>query len=695
MMGRAFGRLGASWWGVWVCVVLLAAVGCGDDGAANGSGSGSGAAADAGGGGGSDAGRDVSGGDDAERDAQAEDAGRDVAPPECAPGARECVDATTARVCLSSGAWGTEPCAEGEACELGGECRPQACTPGVNACLDASTVATCTDEGTLRPLNVCPEGRACVDGECRSEACAAAARAESYLGCDYLAVDLPNLAFSIGSTPDAPMGVVLTNPDPNVTVTASVLNAQGDPAALVGSVTIEPPAIAGGAFEPVTVQSEILEASGLPFANNLEVGANLEIPPGGLAILLLRPTLPLASTVQAQAWRVRTNSPVAAYQFSPYCCNYSYTNDASLLLPIATLGTDYINLGVPAWNTPADPAEPEYSGSRATLTIVASKPNTEIEIELAPGVEVTPDVEGEIVVQNNRVTTTLQAQQVMHLFSAYPQLRGVGALPLGDDLSGAKIHASAPVAVFSGHECTFYPQDQGACDHLEEQIFPTDTWGDAFALVPPILRATNPNLATETTFWKVVARDDGTTVTLSAPYADLSPVSPGFAGVPDCLNFLIDAQTLRLDSGQFCEFGTRAAVDLTGSGPLMVMGIISGQNSTGNIAFNSHAGDPSIFLLPPRNQYRRSYGFLTPTTYFNDYVTLIGSPSSSVRLDGELVDMSSGSPILGSSQVYVHVLIDDGSHTVESDRPVGILVYAYDDYVSYAFTGGLNLLKGR
>ena len=39
-----------------------------------------------------------------------------------------------------------------------------------------------------------------------------------------------------------------------------------------------------------------------------------------------------------------------------------------------------------------------------------------------------------------------------------------------------------------------------------------------------------------------------------------------------------------------------------------------------------------------------------------------------------------------------NVAVEAGVHRLEADAAFGIVVYAYDDYVSYAFTGGLDLV---
>jgi hypothetical protein len=248
--------------------------------------------------------------------------------------------------------------------------------------------------------------------------------------------------------------------------------------------------------------------------------------------------------------------------------------------------------------------------------------------------------------------------------------------------------------VFSGHLCTYYPQLLGACDHVEEQLFPVDTWGQDFILAPPRTRNEGANSG-EAVYWKLLARDGGTRVELTVPFLDLNPLPPGFEGVSDCADHLEDERTLVLGQGEHCEFGTRAPLQVRADGPMMVMGVISGQSSTGVFdAFGAHAGDPAIFLVPPRAQYRSEYAFLTPTTYYVDYLTVVTSPQASVELDGELVDMGDATDVPGANLVYKHIVIEeDGPHQINSNFPLGILVYAYDDYVSYAYTGGLNLIK--
>ena len=58
-----------------------------------------------------------------------------------------------------------------------------------------------------------------------------------------------------------------------------------------------------------------------------------------------------------------------------------------------------------------------------------------------------------------------------------------------------------------------------------------------------------------------------------------------------------------------------------------------------------------------------------------------------------IVDTSTAVDIPGSDKKYMYVELSDGAHEVSADQNFGITVFAFDDFVSYAFTGGLNLTK--
>ena len=135
---------------------------------------------------------------------------------------------------------------------------------------------------------------------------------------------------------------------------------------------------------------------------------------------------------------------------------------------------------------------------------------------------------------------------------------------------------------------------------------------------------------------------------------------------------------------------------------------MSGQESTGLAA---HAGDPAMMVVAPMDQYRAEYMFLTPSTYHVDYVNVVGPEGMGIELDGHPVaempctdrDDPNEAPCLlqewqafgRSGQGSLILRVDEGPHVIEStqgDR-FGIMVYAFDSHVSYAYPGGLDLIK--
>ena len=612
---------------------------------------------------------------------------------ECDPGRIRCLTEgdSTIEQCADNGTWGLDVCPDGGPC-YGDTCLPSAaaCTAGQKICLTDTQPGHCDPGNAWIPDAACADGEVCSNGQCQSAACALADVNRSYLGCNYWAVELPNLSLRDlgGATPDAPIGVVVANADEVNPAHVSVYGPDSQLAALVGRITIQPPPADLGqpSFDPVTVQSEVRDSTGHVTENNVAQANSLEVPPGGTATFLLPRVTHFddSSVVAAQAFNIRTDSPIAAYQFNPLCCNYTFSNDASLLIPTSALGTDYRFLGVPAWTSLGAEAP-----SPAGVGVVATEDNTQVTIALPRSARISLDRRGRIHQAGGSVTVTLNAHE-----AAIIQTEGGGFGSPSPDLSGSKITSNSPIAVFSTHQCSFYPEAIAACDHLEEELIPAATLGRQYVMVPPKTRGRR-QLPTEVIYWKILSTEADTRITLSEPFADLHPVAPGFTGVPNCRDFLEpDGVTLVLGENGYCEFGTQLPVAASSNNLIEVMGIMVGQDATsGSVGFGDHAGDPSIYLLAPDLQYRDDYLFLTPGTYANDYVTITADADTVLTLDGQPVNLGDATPVPGTSRVYKHVTLEDGAHRLHGDKPFGIVVYAFDDYVSYAFTGGLNLHK--
>ena len=66
--------------------------------------------------------------------------------------------------------------------------------------------------------------------------------------------------------------------------------------------------------------------------------------------------VPVTKTFAASAYHIKSTEPVTVYQFNPYettrsAAAYSYTNDASLLIPVNAMTGNYQVAAWPSWHT--------------------------------------------------------------------------------------------------------------------------------------------------------------------------------------------------------------------------------------------------------------------------------------------------------------------------------------------------------
>jgi len=222
------------------------------------------------------------------------------------------------------------------------------------------------------------------------------------------------------------------------------------------------------------------------------------------------------------------------------------------------------------------------------------------------------------------------------------------------------IAADRKIAVFGGHVCTFIPASTYACDHLEHQIFPLRSWGKEFAAV-----RTKPRNA-EADYFRILASKDGTTVSLTG----------GESG------------SVALSAGQVHEFSTTADFVVTANEPIMVAQFLASQDA------GADTGDPAMMLIAPNEQMRQDYIFLVAPNYDYDRLTIVSPADNQITLDGGAVmDSNTFTQIPGTPWYRQYVDTDDGAHTLTATKPVALYVYGFSQYVSYAYTAGLDLQK--
>ncbi len=551
-------------------------------------------------------------------------------------------------------------CTESDSVCTEGACMAQICEPGVLACdeTDAQLVKQCNESGTTwEESETCLGTDECRDGECMS-LCEMAAFDKSYVGCDYWPVDLYNESRAEGD--EGEFAVVVSNPQ-TFPVNASISNQSGQ----LQSKTIQP-----GAVEVFLLGS----------ANHIT-----------------------AAGISAKAYHLHSDAPIIASQMNPYGDVLIYSNDASLLLPEGAMGSDYIGLTWPThrseicectfwlitciggydcderWDTPG------------YLSIAATKPGTTtVTVKYSTASRSGSGVSAETAGATR--SYTLNQFEVLSLQSAKTNCPDVDddtyTFCANNDLTGSVIEASQPIAVYGGHGCTFIPENLYACDHMEHQLFPVETWGENYCAV-----RTEPR-SQESDYYKIVASEADTRVTITPDPTGQSPRTLGI--------------------GEKWEFNTRNDFTIAAEKPIMVGHFLAGQDATGLEFANDcnydsdcaegytccyecgyvctpEAGDPAMMLLAPNEQFRKEYIFLVPPNYKYDNATIIAPLDTQITLD-DVMTLDSNTFTAVSGEYRRHRMsLADGPHHLVATKPVGVYLYGYSAFVSYAYTGGLDL----
>ena len=544
--------------------------------------------------------------------------GRCVPGESCTPGqVRGCVSSTQRNLCNEAGTgFVADDCATGEFC-LDGLCGTQQCNPGDTRCDDDFTISTCSTDGTSwnftetcdrRSLRVCENGE-CVSG------CIAAVKDPSYIGCEYWSVDLPQYHD-------------LTTPHPDEVPHSVVIANVGDFPADIAVISTDRTFIAP---------------------------AGITVAPRSTGVLTF-PVASIADTgITSRSFKVTTTEPVVAYQFSPLNDLGVFSNDASLMLPANALGRRYrvmgLTGGIAALGFPAQ---------RAWFTVVATQPRTNVTVTLSAAADNGGGLTG--LTAGVPHTFTLETGQVLNFaFSSVFSFPPVEADP-----TGSLVEADRPIVVFSGHEEAVIgdESESGNCcaDHLQEQLFPVETWRSSFLCIH------TPPRGTENDWWRVVADTNGTRITTQPPIAGLDGVT--------------------LNAGQFVEVQTALSFELSATAPVLVGQYMVSQQALG---VSRYGGDPSLTLMVPSDQFRTDYVIQVPAGYAQDYLTVVKPVGVELRVNGVAVAESEFTPFGTRSWAFAHLNRGEGTYQLSAAQPFGLYGYGYDNAVSYGYPGGLNL----
>lgn len=623
------------------------------------------------------------------------------------------------------------------------------CQPDTLGC-DNNNVVRCEPDGSA--WNIVEEcaiedGLVCDSGSCKN-LCDIAVEQHSYQGCEFWAADLDNAAIGAGKDASSQQySVVVSNPGsiPTEVVVEKNTAPFGMPPVpvVVARETVLP-----GDLEIFRLpRREVDGSSSLAMCESTDACPANEVcarhcrtATGGYVATTCDADVDCAtgehcettgscrvsltsngmndgthSALTSNAYRVTSVLPIVAYQFNPLDNAGVFSNDASLLIPSSGIDTTYTVVGWPQTianstnpNTDFDPSVTDED-LRAFMTIIGTQTETSLH-----------------VVAGNNVVRVLGAGSV-------PELHGRSSFDItigpydvinletqgfNGDFTGTTIEATKPVTVFVGSEASDAPRfdtlanRQCCADHLEEQLVPNSTLGTEFIIGRMPRRTSALNAA-------FVDPSNSVGEFNEPEWVRVLATSPGTTSITTSLQDAHSAFTL----GEGEDIILRADQDfeMHSDRPIAVLQTMSSQDAVG-IPYYYPGGDPSIIVVPPIAQYRRDYVLLTPLYYGFDFVTILAPANANIQLDGATlpntctrspadgIPRAPGDPdpervVIRCQLSYPDVItmgmisrVDDGDqndgvHTLLSDQPIGVVVYGFDAYVSYAYAGGMNLQR--
>lgn len=374
--------------------------------------------------------------------------------------------------------------------------------------------------------------------------------------------------------------------------------------------------------------------------------------------------------IARQSFRITANNEVTVYGLNQAL----YTSDAFLALPVSSLGVEYMVL---AYKSDARgllfmPNSRDEVSTPSQFAVVATQNGTEVRIVPSVPTLVAGTTNPQVIRLNEGESYLVQADP-----------RAAGGIA---DLSGTRIFANKPVAVFAGHQRTTLPVELRPSlwtrDHLVEQLPGLETWGKS-AFITPFLRARD-EIGVGTDLFRVIAAYNNTQV-------------------------FVNGQPLTtLNAGQVYEASLMSSAWITASDQILV----AQYKKTSSTLEAKFVGDPFMLLIPQVEQYDRSYRFINVEAFdpqnlgvaspssrgrvFEDhFITIIapnrGSGLTSLMVDNIPLDASRFTPIVNSGYSFANFGVTPGVHTARGDSAFAIYVYGYGILNSYGYIGGGRL----
>jgi hypothetical protein len=333
---------------------------------------------------------------------------------------------------------------------------------------------------------------------------------------------------------------------------------------------------------------------------------------------------------------ILSDHPVCVYAINQYL----YTTDATHILPVSALGTEYYCIS--------------YLHGRNNYAIVATQNNT-------------------MVYYRDSLVTTLNRGEVYYYDTSYYLFSD------WRDITGDRIISNKPIALFAINMMIFIPPTYVAADHTFEQLAPVYTYGKTFFI--PVSHNIRDLV-------RVVASQDGTTISQT--------------GGTICTTTRGQTTLSNLNAGQWVEL--EVSLDSNGcylhaDKPVGVCTYLTCSSYNYVITFNPES-DPAQAWLPALEQKIKSAlvsPFITSgdTTTINAHYALVVTPTATKDSTTVKIDMKT-EQALNSGKWYDHAsgysfynmpLINDTLTYLFTNTIGGLIVMGYGTgwYESYYY----------
>lgn len=502
----------------------------------------------------------------------------------------------------------------------GADSEPAVCKAGKNICVDKK-IYECDSTGHVGSIvEACSD--ACSLGRCTTSACAVVEATRSTNGCLFYGVDIDNTEFDDALVFGFPLG---------------------NPGGVPVNVRIEKST--GKDTWPVVVSGMVMpgEINYFRIALGPFKGDDYHIEGTGRAY---------------KAYRISSDAPIVAYQInSDDEIGSSASSGSTLLLPLQVLGTEHFAMTPPDRGMPAGSGQFAYGPDHSFIDIIGIKNGTKVIITVKSEVMAGGPIMA--MAKDELRSFIINEGEVL-------QLETPGK---GNDLSGSEITSDQPVVVYAGNVCGGFDAMRlyfKNCDHIEEAMYPVNTWGTNFVFLDMRMPIPAPSKA----IWgRIVASEDGTTITFDAPRT--------LIGLP--MKTVLDrGEVLALEITDVLTASNRAHFSINSDKPIEVESFM-GEDEGGAV-------------IIPTGQFLDDY-LISTHPWFTAYVMVTRKIGTPVMLDGVMMDATlftpggSGYEVSFVAMPRCEMALDMCDHRIVGSN-VGVSVTANGGVCNYCYAGG-------